>query len=85
MPLSELTEVIDDTLGICAEIMWTVVVDQNACPIVMIVGIATNMITSFDDETGFAKLARNSLGKHRTGKTRTDNEEIETHEAGFIE
>jgi hypothetical protein len=45
----------------------------------MIVSVASNVITSLDDETGFAKLARNSLSKHRPGKTRTDNEEIESH------
>ena len=44
----------------------------------MIVSVATYVIASLDDEAGFAKLARNSLSKHRTGKTRTDNEEIES-------
>ena len=49
----------------------------------MIISVTTNMITPFDNEAGFSKLGRDSLGKHRTGKTRTDDEEIENYE-GWI-
>lgn len=33
-----------------------------------------------DDETRFTKLTCKSLGKDRTGKTRTNNKEIESHQ-----
>jgi hypothetical protein len=39
-------------------------VNQHASVITMIVSVASNVITSFDDETGLAKLACNPLGKH---------------------
>jgi len=46
----------------------------------MIVGVATDVIAFLDDETRFTKLTCKSLGKDRTGKTRTNNKEIESHQ-----
>ena len=60
--------------------MWPVIVEKHACLIVTIVRVATNVITSFDDKTGLAKLACHPLGKHGTRKACAYDEEIKSHE-----
>ncbi len=75
-PPRELTEVIDDALGVGAKVMRSIGVKKHAGGIIMIVGIAPDVITLLDDKAGPAKLAGDSLGKHRTREACTDNKEI---------
>ena len=42
----------------------------------MIVGVTPDVITFLDDKAGLAKLAGDSLGKHRTCEACTDNKEV---------
>ena len=60
--------------------MRPVIVKQDSRPVTMIVGVAADVIAFFDDKACLAKLAGNSLGQHRTGKTCTDDQEIKHYE-----
>ena len=50
--------------------------DQNTGGVVLIVGVAADMIAPFRNQTCLAKFTGNSLGQHRTGEACTDDEEI---------
>ena len=63
--------------------MWPVVVDEDAGGIVMIVGVATDVVALFDNEATFAELAGDTLSKHGAGKTCPNDQEIKLfHETG---
>jgi hypothetical protein len=71
-----LTEIIDDALRIGPKVMRSISVKEHAGAIVMIVGVAPNVIAFLDDEASLAKLAGNALGQDRTREARTNNKEI---------
>src|SRR5438094_9331775 len=56
--------------------MWSIGVKKHAGGIIMIVGVTPDVITFLDDKAGLAKLAGDSLGKHRTCEACTDNKEV---------
>ena len=59
--------------------MRSVVVHEDAGFIVMIVGVATDVMAPFDNQAGFAKLGGNAFGQHCAGKTGAYNEKIKFH------
>jgi hypothetical protein len=70
-PLGELAQIIDDSRRIGAEIMRTIIVQEHARFVVMIVGISADVIAAVDDEAGLIELGGDPLGQNRPGKTRS--------------
>ena len=59
-----MTQIIDNALRICAEVMRAVIVDEDAGVIVVIVGVATDVVAFFNDQTALAQLTGDTLSKH---------------------
>ena len=76
VPFGELAEVLADAVGIRAEIMRAVGVEEDAGGIVMIVGVAGDVVAAIDDQAACAALAGEPLGEHRPGEARADDEVI---------
>ena len=73
VPFCELAQVIDDALRVGAEVMRTVIVQENAGLVIMIVGIAADVFPSFNNEAVFSELTGETFGKNGTGKARADD------------
>ena len=73
MPLGKAGEVLPDAWGIRPKIVRTVFVNQNPSSVILVLGIATDVIPFLDNRALRPKLARKPLSKHQAGKTRTDD------------
>ena len=73
MPLGEAGEVLPDAWGIRPKIVRTVFVNQNPSSVILVLGIATDVIPFLNDRALRPKLARKPLGKHQAGKSSTDD------------
>ena len=75
-PFGKLGQVIEDGLAVGMEYMRAVVMDQNSRLIVPIIGIASNMGATIDDQHLFVALARQPFGDDASGKSGADHEPI---------
>ena len=75
-PFGELPEVVPDALGIGAEIMRSVLVDQHTDAVVEIVGVAGDVRPAVDHQAAFVQLAGQPLGQHRPREPRADDEVV---------
>ena len=65
-PLGKLREIAQDPVGVGAEVMWPVRVNEHTMFVVAIVGVAANMVALFNDEAPFPVLRTESLGCNKT-------------------
>jgi hypothetical protein len=73
-PLSELRKVVDDLLGLGMEDVWPVLVHKHAVLVVVVVGIARDVISAVDDEDSLPVLGGQALSHDRAGIAGSNNE-----------
>lgn len=52
---------------------------ENAGVVIMIIRIAADVLSPFNDETTFSELTGETFSQNSTGKARADNQEIKLH------
>ena len=70
-PLGELRQVIEDVARVGVEDVRPVFVDEDARLVVVVVGVARDVVAAVHDEDFFVANARQALGQHAAGKTRS--------------
>jgi len=74
MPFGELRKVFPDSWGVGAEVMGAVRMDQDACGIIAVIGIPSNVVALFNQQTSLTKFCREAFGHGEAGETGTDDE-----------
>ena len=54
VPLGELTKVVDDIVAVGAEVVRAVFVDEEAGAVIVVVGVACDVVTAINDKAGLA-------------------------------
>ena len=75
-PVGELRQVIEDRLTVGVEDVRPVLVDQDAGPVINIIGIAADMRPTVDQKHLFVTLARKPFGDDAAGKSSADHKPI---------
>ena len=65
-----MAQIIDDPLRVRAEVVRAVIVEEDAGVIVVIVGVAPDVVALLDNQASLAELASDTLGKHGAGEAR---------------
>jgi hypothetical protein len=79
MPFRELAKIFADAIGVGAKIVWSVGVKEHPGSVVMIVGIAADVLPPIDDEAARSALAGEALGENGSRKARADDQIIPSH------
>ena len=79
MPLGELGKILDDAGSIRAEIVWAILVDKDARPVVLVLGIASNMIALLDYGAAGSELSGEPLSHDESGEASADDEKMLRH------
>ena len=79
-PLRELREVIKNLARVRVENVRAVFVDQDARLVVMVVGVARDVVAAVHDEDLLVANARQPFGQDAAGETRPDDQIIKSHE-----
>jgi len=82
MPIGELAEVIHDAGGIGPKVVGAVFVDEDAAVVIVIVGIAANVVAAVNDKAGLATLGGETLGENGPSKASAYDEEIHGRKSG---
>lgn len=78
VPLSELTQVVNNARSVGAEVMRSVGVDEDAGFVVFVVSVPAEVISLLNDETRLPLLCGETLGNRQAGKAGTDNDAVKT-------
>ncbi len=84
-PLGELREVIEDLARVRVENVRAVFVHEHARVVVMVVGVARDVVAAVHDEDLFVANARQPFGQHAARVTRPDDQIIKSHEDKRVE
>ena len=79
-PFGELRQVLHDFRAVGVKDVRAVLVDQNAGRVVVVEGVAGDVVALVDDQDAFAHAVGQALGQHSPGEARADDEVIETLE-----
>ena len=72
-PLREATQVVEDFTSVGVEDMWSVLVDQDAVVIVVVVGVAADVRALVYDEHLLVGVRGQPLGEHTSCEPGTDD------------
>src|SRR5829696_5996871 len=79
LPLRELREVAPDLLGVSVEKVGTVALNQDAIIVVVIIGIAADVVSLFHHQYVLIELASDPYRQHEARKSSPYNEPINLH------
>jgi len=77
MPCGELAEVGDDAVGVGAEVVGAVGVEEDAGGVGGVVGVAGDVVAALDDEAAAAGLGGEALCEDGACEAGSDDEEVE--------
>src|SRR5205807_8533121 len=75
-PLAKTREIFEDLARVGMKDMGAILMDQDACFVVVIVGVPADVRTFVAKEHLFIRSTRQSLCQHATGEARSDNQII---------